>query len=292
MHRSSSILLLLVLLVLSFTSCDRTPRGVVGVSDMGDLIADLMLADAYIDSHRDEFPTDSARMVMKQSVFKKHGITQQDYDTALVWYAHNMEDYIKAYDKAIAKLQTRSDKLVKSRADEALNGEMPGMQAGPTHGTHPRPQGKRIPHQLSTDSKNDSIDMWRGVRRYMLTQGSRRGFITFDLEPDADKQPGDRYQLAYLLTRGGNEFKVSLSIDYTDGSTSQIARSTNSDGWVNIDVQSDTARQVRRIYGYVSYDIKRGHVGYVDSLMLMRTHLSKSNYGFFNAQRMLKRKSD
>jgi hypothetical protein len=51
-------------------------------------------------------------------------------------------------------------------------------------------------------------------------------------------------------------------------------------------VQSDTARQVRRIYGYVSYDIKRGHTAYVDSLMLMRTHLNKNNYGYINAQRL------
>jgi len=46
---------------------------------------------------------------------------------------------------------------------------------------------------------------------------------------------------------------------------------------------------VRRVYGYVSYDIKRGCTAHVDSLSLMRTHLSKSNYGFIHAQRLLER---
>jgi hypothetical protein len=78
-------------------------------------------------------------------------------------------------------------------------------------------------------------------------------------------------------------------VDYIDGGTAQIARGTNSDGWTFIDIQSDTARQVRRIYGYVSYDIKLGHSAYVDSLTLMRTHLSKSNYGFIHAQRLYER---
>ena len=82
---------------------------------------------------------------------------------------------------------------------------------------------------------------------------------------------------------------MSLNVDYTDGSTSQISRPTHSDGWVTIDVQSDTARQARRVYGYVSYDIKPGHTAYVDSLMLMRTRLSKSNYGFIHAQRLFER---
>ena len=57
-----------------------------------------------------------------------------------------------------------------------------------------------------------------------------------------------------------------------------------------IDVQSDSTRRVRRIYGYVSYDIKRGQTAIVDSLMLLRSHMSKSNYGFINAQRLLERK--
>ena len=42
-------------------------------------------------------------------------------------------------------------------------------------------------------------------------------------------------------------------------------------------------------YGYVSYDIKRGSTAYVDSLMLMRTHISKGNYGYIHAQRLLER---
>lgn len=286
MRHATASLPLLIMLVLCLAACDRTPSGVMSISEMGDLIADMMLADAYIDSHNNEFNTDSSKQVLKQSVFKKHGITQQDYDSSLVWYAHNMEEYTKAYDQAITKLQKRSDKLMKSRTDE---NDVHIVTAGPSHEAHPHPGNLRHPHALSTDSKSDTTDLWKGDRCYTLTQGARRGFITFDLTPDAGKQPGDRYQLAYKLTRGGNEFKVSLNVDYTDGSTSQIARGTNSDGWVTIDVQSDTARQVRRVYGYVSYDIMPGHMAYVDSLMLMRTHLNKGNYGFIHAQRLLER---
>ena len=83
---------------------------------------------------------------------------------------------------------------------------------------------------------------------------------------------------------------MSLNIDYSDGGTAQITRGTNSDGWITVDVQRDTARQVRRIYGYVSYDMKRGHSAHVDSLMLMRTRFNKGNYGFINAQRLMERK--
>ena len=264
----------------------------MSVNKMADLIADLQLADAYIDSHISEFNSDSSKQVIKQSVFKKHGITQEDYDSSLVWYAHNMEDYIKAHDKAIGKLKEQYDKL--DRGGNGESKELTISEGGKAIHEAGAPQNiaksrtKRL--QKIGSAAGDTIDLWTGKRYYMLAQGAKRGFITFDVQPDADYKPGDRYQLAYFLTRGNNEFKVSMNVDYTDGSTAQIARGTNSDGWVIIDVQSDTARHVRRIYGYVSYDIKRGQTAYVDSLMLLRSRMNKTNYGFINAQRLYERK--
>lgn len=295
MRRITFSILLPLLLAWSLLSCDRTPGGVLSVSEMADLIVDLQLAEAYIESHMQDFTDDSSKMVVKQSIFKKYGITQQEYDSSLVWYAHNMDSYIKAHDKAVGKLQSMQQKAIKDKdkgdigqareltmgsAGSSANGAMP-----------PRSRQKKNPSlkKLGFHTKGDSADLWNAPRCYMLAPGAKRGFITFDVSPDVHKQPGDRYQLAYKLARGGNEFKVSLNIDYTDGATAQITRGTNSDGWVAIDIQSDTARQVRRVYGYVSYDIKPGQTAYVDSLMLLRTHLSKSNYGYINAQRLIER---
>lgn len=276
-----------LMLALSLMSCGRTPGGVLSVNDMADLIVDLQIADAYMENHSDEYTNDSSKLVLKQSIFKKHGITSQDYDSSMVWYAHNMEDYIKAHDQAVAILQKRYEKLTKNDFREKLDREEIDIGI-PTHdavpGTGIKPQ-RPFKHGI----KGDTADLWQGERRFMLTQGERQGFITFDLVPDAEKRPGDRYQLVYKLTRGGNRFKVSLNVDYNDGATSQIARYTDNEGWVMIDVQSDSTRQVRRVYGYVSYDIQRGTTAFVDSLMLLRTHLNQSNYSFIHGQRLLER---
>ena len=285
------ISLLLLTLLVALAACGRQPSGVMSVNEMADLIVDLKIAEAYIDNNISEFDTDSSKLVIKQSIFKKHGITQQDYDSSMVWYAHNMEDYNKALDKAVGKLKHRYDKLNKNNNSNSIDQEQTltaggAVQGEPTHEARPKP---RFQDRRLTSFKGDTTDLWQGQRAYTLTQGSKRGFITFDLLPGNDSQRGDRYQLSYLLKRGNNEFKVCMSIDYTDGSTAQITRGTNSDGWVTVDLQSDTARQVRRIYGYVSYDMQRGHFAYVDSLSLVRSRLDKGNYGFINAQRLFER---
>ena len=291
MRRFTFSILMPLLLVWSLLSCDRTPSGVLSVNEMGDLIVDMQLAEAYIESHMQDFTDDSSKLVVKQSIFKKHGITQQDYDSSLVWYAHNMDSYIKAHDRAVGKLQSMQQKAIKSKDDSNIGQDMELTMEG-TNGAMP-PRSRQIKNpslkKMGASTKGDSADLWDAPRCYLLAQGAKRGFITFDVRPDVNRQPGDRYQLSYKLARGGNEFKVSLNIDYTDGATAQITRGTYSDGWVAIDIQSDTARQVRRVYGYVSYDIKPGQTAYVDSLMLLRTHLSKSNYGYINAQRLIER---
>ena len=89
-------------------SCGRIPDGVMDNDDMAHVIADLQLADAYISANPDQYSNDSSKQALKQSIFKKHGITQRDYDSSLVWYAHNMEDYIRAYDKASRRNMTKS----------------------------------------------------------------------------------------------------------------------------------------------------------------------------------------
>jgi hypothetical protein len=291
MRRFTFSILMPLLLVWSLLSCDRTPSGVLSVNEMGDLIVDMQLAEAYIESHMQDFTDDSSKLVVKQSIFKKYGITQQDYDSSLVWYAHNMDSYIKAHDRAVGKLQSMQQKAIKSKDESNIGQDMELTMEG-TNGAMP-PRSRQIKNpslkKMGASTKGDSADLWDAPRCYLLAQGAKRGFITFDVRPDVNRQPGDRYQLSYKLARGGNEFKVSLNIDYTDGATAQITRGTYSDGWVAIDIQSDTARQVRRVYGYVSYDIKPGQTAYVDSLMLLRTHLSKSNYGYINAQRLIER---
>ena len=90
-------------------SCNRAPDGVIPESTMEDLIVDLEMADAYIDSHWDQFPNDSSRLVLKQSIFMKHDVTPELYDTSLVWYARNMDVYLKVYDNVIERLKNMSE---------------------------------------------------------------------------------------------------------------------------------------------------------------------------------------
>ncbi len=248
----------LALLLCLTVACDKAPRGVIPESTMEKLIVDLELADAYIESHYDQFPNDSSRLVLKQSVMAKYDITPELYDTSLVWYARNMDVYTKVYENAATHLQGMRDNL---------NGNAAGTRNNAADGL-----------RHSYPSQGDSADLWQGPRRWMLTQGMKRGFITFDIEPDKEYYRGDRYEFMFALKPVRSSFRTFMAVDYKDGATAYVSRFSQLNGWNSLILQSDSTRDVRRIYGYVYYNIASGDVAYVDSLTLLRTHLNRNIY--------------
>ena len=246
-------------ILLAIVACDKAPDGVIPESKMEDLVVDLSLADAYIESHYDQFQDDSSRLVLKQSIFLKYGVTPELYDTSLVWYARNMDVYTKVYDNAIGRLQQMRDEVAKAPADGSAQ-----VQQGPAH--------------RSYAARGDSADVWNGPRRWMLTPGMRQGYITFDFNPDDESRHGDRYEVMFKANPMRSTFSLMLAADYRDGSTVYVQRPMCNEGWNNLILQTDSTRTIDRIYGFVRYDVMAGDIAYIDSLSLLRTHADPSTY--------------
>ena len=91
-----SVLALVGLLV---ASCSKIPSYVLQPDDMASLMADIHVGESVIDLNRSQYPNDSTKMMMKQSVLARHGVTQHDLDTSMEWYSHNLSYYMDVYDR-------------------------------------------------------------------------------------------------------------------------------------------------------------------------------------------------
>ena len=256
-------ILLVALLVLM--ACNKVPRGIIKESDMVDLLVDLHKADAYVDNYPTQFPSDSTRMMLKQSVFMKHGVTQADFDTSLVWYAHNMEVYTDVYRRVIDKL--------KSDLDRASNDRTKTTEKD--HNNDVLIAGKPY-HTID----GDTADLWTMPREWMLTQGLNSGFIPFDYDTDRGSRLGDCYELKFKTIKGKEKISSFIAVDYSDGGTAYLNHNYSSKNWNFLSLQSDSTRSVRRIYGYFYYKLSPGDVAYIDSVQLLRTHINTANYAF------------
>ncbi|MDE6458729.1 MAG: DUF4296 domain-containing protein, partial [Muribaculum sp.] len=78
---------------LLFLSCDRTPDYVISPDDMASLLVDIHKGEGVVDLNSSAYRGDSARKVLKQSRYMRHGVTAEQVDTSLEWYGHNIEKY-------------------------------------------------------------------------------------------------------------------------------------------------------------------------------------------------------
>lgn len=258
----------LMLVFLMLVACNKAPDGVISENKMARLIADLNKAEYYVDSHNSEFPNDSTRMALKQSIFAKHGVSQEMYDHSLEWYGHNMDVYTDVCDHAMRQLEDEK-KVLRKRAEHEP--EMPArdeMLSQPTYA-----------------NQGDTADVWTGRRSWLLTAGMQQGSLRWDLQPDAENQPGDKYMLRVkVMSNAHGGMTATLAADYSDGGTTIVTRPLSMTGWNMLMLQTDTLRQLRRVYGYISYHMQPQTVALVDSASLVRTHLDLNSYGLIGSQ--------
>lgn len=267
--------LLILLACIAIVACDKAPRGVIGERQMAHIVADLQLADAYVLTTPEAFATDSAKIALKQSILAKHGVTPMLYDSSLVWYAHNMDAYTDVYDRATNILNKRRAAVEKN--------------AGLGMGAHKPIAGRTVGRRLY-GTQGDTVNLWTGPLQMLTPPGLNGAFYPFTYEPRNDEQAGDRYELSFKLNSVGAKLEVLMAVDYSDGSSSLMPHLVTTDGWTTTTVQADTAREVRRIYGYLHHTIAPAGMAMLDTIQLLRTHYNRKSYPSIGVQRLIERK--
>ncbi len=274
-HVTALFIISLLGLLSALIACDRAPNGIIKESKMEKVLIDMAKADAYIGMNPDKFPNDSTRMVLKQSVLAAHGYTIHDFDTSLVWYAHNLDIYDKVLQNATKELRDEVNKKGGTPSRYMGGADLPQMQ-------RPAAQHKQYANN------GDTANVWKEQKTWVLAGGNTHGHIPFDLRPDQESRSGDRYQLQLKTFNAANRITVLLAVDYSDGTTSFVANTMSTDGWKSYDLQADTARIVKRVYGSIGYQITPGTIAFLDSIQLLRTHFDPQRFTSFRTQKILK----
>ena len=262
-------------------SCSKTPPGIISERKMKNLLKDIYRAEAYIENNSSSFTTDSQKMLLKQSIFEKHGVSQAVYDSSLVWYAKNIDVLNNVYQKVGKELQEESKDYQKKVGGPAMQGNARDVQKG----------GRPLKQYHA--ATGDTADLWTRPRQWLMTNAMNRNFVTFDYEPDKEMRSGDRYRLSMKLFTGNSDVQLLLALEYLDGSMSFISRKMSHNGWLEMPIQADTARTVRRIYGHMSFKMSsKTPVAFADSIELIRTHFDSKQYALISVQKNLHKNID
>lgn len=250
MRRAAALMVLAVLLAIALGGCRKQPEGVLSEEDMALVVADLHIADGVTSLSYGDYPTDSSRQALKQSVLAAHGVSQRQLDTSFMWYGAHLDKYMDVCDRVLEILQERQSNIAAGASAQIA-------MAG------------------------DSVDLWPNAPHIIGSPRMLSRILTFTIEPDTNWRPGDIYTLNYKVINARNRVASRILADYTDGTTTFRDEAGVSQGWTNAKLQLDTTRTPNRVYGYIILDPDSRDYFHIDSMSLVRTRLESKPNAFF-----------
>ncbi|AVM53451.1 uncharacterized protein DUF4296 [Bacteroides zoogleoformans] len=251
----------ILLLTCSLAACQvKRPDYVLQDSRMEEVLYDYHIAKAM----GEEVPYNEnyKRVLYIESVFKKHGITQADFDSSMVWFARNPETLVKIYEKVNLRLKAERDGInhLIAMRDNKPKESLPG----------------------------DSIDVWAWQHIYQLTGMSLDNKMIFILPADTNFHDRDtlRWNVRFRFCKGMPDERrdsvhapfMAMQILYEQndsviGATQKIMK----EGPCTISLYADKLGKIKEVRGFIYYPVqKNGRSLLADHISLMRYHAKDS----------------
>lgn len=124
--------LIYILLALCTLSCARRPEGVLSRSRMVNVLVDLHRTDGIVFVKGFQYGHDEEQAALYLITLEKHGVTQAEFDSSLVWYTDHPVYFNLIYPKVVSRLEAEQTALAALQEETA-----PG--AAMTHADQPLP---------------------------------------------------------------------------------------------------------------------------------------------------------
>lgn len=229
--------------------CSKAPSGVLAERKMKEVLVDMHLAEAMIGSESKVYNTPEKKQALYLSVFEKHGITEAEYDSSLVWYGRNLDVYMQVYEMVLSELNLNKKALGDIQPD------------------------------ATPSSNQDSVNIWNRFAYLSFLPKAPYNGVYFDFVPEGGYPAGSSFVLSFRLW-GLNKYmteapEVRISVEQPD-TTITAMRYITYDGLNELLVKANPVAKVKRVYGYIR--LKKSddefYKVYINDIRLM-----KYNYG-------------
>ena len=233
------------LLILFITACSRVPQGIIPERKMQQIVTDMHLAEAIINSDPSAYSTNEEKKALYQSVFDKHRVTKAIYDSSLIWYGKNLDVYMQVYNMALAEVNKSIEEI------------------GPIE-----------PEKVDISNK-DSVDIWSVGRYYEFSPSSLSNTIIFRFQEREEYSSGSIFVLGMhvwgLASGLLSPIEVHLRAEQRD-TTVVIKETIHNDGYHEMTLRSIPTQRVRQVYGYIRFNGSTVpyHKIYLDDLSMMK----------------------
>ena len=186
---------MLVAAIALLSSCKPSvPPEYIQPDDMEDLIYDYHLAQGI--ASQQDGNQDYNRELTFELVLKKHGLTQAQFDSSLVYYYTRADRFQEIYKHVQERLDTEAEKYGAATNDVRIT---------------------------ANSLSGDTTDVWKGNRALMLINDRPYHLYQFSQKADTSYRAGDSFMMSlnstWLMQQGNRQASIYLAITYENDST-------------------------------------------------------------------------
>lgn len=240
---------------LALAACSRSGRPPVDNDRMAALLVDLNYADAMVGTqYHSTYSSDSLRKLLKQSILAKHGLTQEELDSVLMWYGGHISVYLDVCDRVDSII---SDSLrIIDRQIEQL-----ALAGGQTVATR--------------------TECWPGRPWQVIAPTQASDFITFSLPADSSWRRGDVWVWGLSMTNARSPMAMTLAVEYAERpGMLELVNQHDLTGTERheLELRTDTILTPVRISGYAFLRPAADEWALADSISLTRAAAHAEGY--------------
>lgn len=225
----------------------KVPKDVIQPQAMEDLLYDYHLATTlsadlpYNENYKKE--------AYLAYVFKKHHVTEAEFDSSMVWYSRHSDEITTIYQNLQKRMETTAEQLKK--------------------------QTIRHSGEVSVSLSGDTVDLWQDRTLYWLTAYGLTNKLTFDLRADTSFHEKDRlvWEADFsFLPKGKTSGRVVMGVNLTfsNDSTQGMTRVVSMSGMQRLVITPDSAFKYKNVTGFMYYTGEEETSVLVSRIQLMR----------------------
>ena len=213
-----------------FQSCKPSlPSDVLSEGKMEEILYDYHLTQAAAETER---LSSSDMYAYRLAVLRKHGVTQAQFDSSMVYYTRHTELLQKVYENLYDRLNKEAVSLGATVTELEKFGEQ--------------------------SAKGDTANIWNGTRAMVLPAIDPFNYYSFSMVADTSFHKGDRFLLEFdtkfLMQDGMRNGIALLAIQFANDSvTSQMVRPQNSQHY-SLMVEDRDSLGIKKVSGYMMFN--------------------------------------
>ena len=235
-------------LVLLSACTPQVPSKYLQPDDMEDLMYDYYLSQGISNGRAGS--TDYDRRYNLQTVLKKYGLTNAEFDSTLVYYYNHME----LMDVIYSNIQKRL-------GDEAL-------ELGTSEG--------EVERFTANSASGDTTDVWEGKRQLMLLPIPPYHIVQFSQKADTSYYKGDSFLFTFgghfLVQSGSRNATAYLAVTYENDSVVAVTSPVSLSGGSTLRISPCDLR-AKQLDGYIYMPRRDQTDNESESAILLLNHI-------------------